>query len=263
MGMFREHVAVSGTCGAAYAAGMWAATPIDAVQAGVAGTLVCVGGALPDLDSDHGKPIQELTALLGAVVPLVLLRRFAEAAHSFDALVGLGIVTYCLVRYGGGWALRKLTVHRGMFHSLPAMGISGTLTYLAYKNPDVGVRLLMATGVMTGFASHLMLDEWCSVDWKGLTPRLKKSAGTAIKWAGDRPSATVACYALLLGSVYVTAIDGGLIEVSSIGLPQPIARGEYGVPADHLPDNDPREAVAPDVVRFAASEPDTDGVLMR
>ena len=223
MGMFREHVAVSGTCGAALAGGMWVATPIDAVQAGVAFTLVGIGGALPDLDSDRGRPIQELTALLGAAVPFVLLRRFAEFAGSFDAIVGLGIFTYVCVRYGGGWILRRLTVHRGMFHSLPAMMVSGLLAFLAYKSPDPGVRMLMATSVMTGFASHLVLDEWCSVDWRGLRPRLKKSAGTAIKWAGSDPSATVACYALLGVSLYAAAIDGDLIEVNRLGVPQPVA----------------------------------------
>ena len=222
MGMFREHLAVSGACGTALAAGMWVATPIDAVQAGVAFTLTGVGGALPDLDSDRGRPIQELTALLGAAVPFVLVRRFAELAHSFDAIVGMGILTYLLVRYGGGWALRKITVHRGMFHSLPAMMIAGLLTFLAYKSPEPGVRMLMATAVMTGFASHLMLDEWCSVDWRGLRPRLKKSAGTAIKWAGDYPSATFACYALLGVSLYATAIDGDLIEVNRYGLPRKV-----------------------------------------
>ncbi|MFH5806689.1 metal-dependent hydrolase [Alienimonas sp. DA493] len=221
--MFREHVAVSGTCGAALAAGMWIATPIDGVQAGVAFTLVAVGGTLPDLDSDRGKPIQELTALLGAAVPFVLVRRFAEVARSFDAIVGLGILTYLAVRYGGGWLLRKLTVHRGMFHSLPAMMISGLLTYLAYKSPEPGIRLLMATAVMTGFASHLVLDEWCSIDWRGLTPRLKSSAGTAIKWAGDRPAGTVACYALLAVSFYAVLIDGDLIEVNRVGVPQRVA----------------------------------------
>ena len=223
MGMFREHVAVSAACGTALGAGMWVATPIDGVQAGVCATLTTVGGVLPDLDSDHGRPIQELTALLGAAVPFVLVRRFAEFAHSFDAIVGLGIVTYVVVRFGGGKLLRTLTVHRGMFHSLPAMAVSGLLTFLAYKSPEAGVRLLMGTGVMTGFASHLMLDEWRSVDWRGLRPRLKKSAGTAIKWAGDYPSATFACYLLLAGSLYAAAIDTDLIEVNRVGLPRPIA----------------------------------------
>jgi len=223
VGMFREHVAVSGACGATLAAGMWVATPIDGVQAGVAFTLVAVGGTLPDLDSDRGKPIQELTALLGAAVPFVLVRRFAEIAHSFDAIVGMGILTYLCVRYGGGWLLRKLTVHRGMFHSLPAMMIAGLATFLAYKSPNTGVRLLMATSVMTGFASHLMLDEWCSIDWKGLKPRLKSSAGTAIKWAGDYPAATVVCYSLLGVCMYAAAVDGGLIEVNGRGLPQRVS----------------------------------------
>ena len=223
MANFREHVTVSAACGLAYGTGMWAGTPVDVVQAGVAGVLTGVAGMLPDLDSDHGRPIRELTSLLGATVPFVLVRRIAETGGGIDCVVAVGIVLYIAVRYGGGYLLRRLTVHRGMFHSLPAMVIAGLLTFLAYDAPNPGVRLLMATGVMVGFASHLMLDEWYSVSWSGFAPRLKKSAGTAVKWASDNWAATVACYALLAVCTYAAAVDGGLIRVDRTGVPQRIA----------------------------------------
>ena len=223
MANFREHVTVSAACGCAYGAGMWTATPIDGVQAGVAGVLCGVAGMLPDLDSDRGRPIRELTALLGATVPFVAVRRLAEFGHSFDSIVGLGIIIYACVRYGGAWCLRRFTVHRGMFHSLPAMAIAGLLCFLAYKSPDFGVRLLMGTGVMVGFASHLLLDEWYSVSWSGFAPRLKKSAGTAVKWAGDNHAATLACYALLAVAAYAAAVDSGVVRVNRAGVPQRIA----------------------------------------
>lgn len=226
MANFREHVTVSAACGCAFGAGMWTVTPIDGVQAGVAGVLCGVAGMLPDLDSDRGTPIRELTALLGATVPFVAVRRLAEVGHSFDCIVGLGIVIYGIVRYGGAWCLRRFTVHRGMFHSLPAMAIAGTLAFLAYKSPNFGVRLLMGTGVMVGFASHLMLDEWYSVSWRGLAPRLKKSAGTAVKWASGDPTATLTCYALLAICLYVAAVDSDLIAINGAGVPQRIAAEE-------------------------------------
>ena len=223
MANFREHVTVSAACGCAYGAGMWAFTPIDGVQAGVAGVLTGVAGMLPDLDSDRGRPIRELTALLGATVPFVAVRRLAAVGHSFDSVVGLGILIYVAVRYGGAWCLRRFTVHRGMFHSLPAMVIAGALAFLAYQSPHPGVRLLMGTGVMVGFASHLALDEWHSVSWRGFAPRLKKSAGTAVKWASGDVGATLTCYALLLVCLYAAAVDGGLVNVNEAGVPRRVA----------------------------------------
>ena len=222
MANFREHVTVSGACGAAYGLGMYATTPIDVTQACVAGTLTGVAGMLPDLDSDNGRPIRELTSLVAAAVPFVLVRRFVSWTGSFDGVVFLGILTYGLIRYGGANLLRQVTVHRGMFHSLPAMLIAGLLTFLAYKSGEVGGRLLMGTGVMVGFASHLMLDEWYSVSWGGGGPRLKASAGTAVKWAGPDGSANLACYALLCVSAYAVAVDGGLIAVDRLGVPQKV-----------------------------------------
>ena len=229
MANFREHVTVSAACGCAYGAGMWTATPIDGWQAGVAGVLTGVAGMLPDLDSDNGRPIRELTALLGATVPFVAVRRLAEVGHSFDCVVGLGILIYAVVRYGGGWWLKRMTVHRGMFHSLPAMVIAGLLCFLAYKSPNFGIRLLMGTGVMVGFASHLMLDEWHSVSWRGLAPRLKASAGTAVKWASGDVRGTLTCYALLAVCLYAAAVDGDLIRVNPVGVPQRIAAEERPV----------------------------------
>ena len=220
MAGFREHVTVSGACGAAYGGGMFLLTPIEPAQACVAGTLCGVAGMLPDLDSDSGRPIREIVPLLAAAVPFVLVRRFAAWTGSYDGVVFLGLLTYALVRYGGGKLLRRLTVHRGMFHSVPAMLAAGLLTFLAYKAPHLGSRLLMGTGVMVGFASHLLLDEWYSVDLRRL--RLKKSAGTAVKWAGPDPAANLACWGLMLLAGYLAAAEADVIELGPTGLPRKI-----------------------------------------
>jgi membrane-bound metal-dependent hydrolase YbcI (DUF457 family) len=46
---------------------------------------------------------------------------------------------------------RKLTVHRGMFHSIPALIIAAEVTFLAYHSDDIKVRMLMAIGTGLGF----------------------------------------------------------------------------------------------------------------
>jgi hypothetical protein len=41
---------------------------------------------------------------------------------------------YAAIRYGGSAMLMRLSVHRGMFHSVPAMVIAAELAFLAYKS---------------------------------------------------------------------------------------------------------------------------------
>ena len=212
MAAFREHITFSGLCGLGYGAGMYSLTPVSPVQAAVAGTLTCVAGMLPDLDSDHGRPIRELTALCAAALPALLARRFAQWTGEVDGVVFLSILTYVLVRYVGANLLRRVTIHRGMFHSLPAAIIAAEITYLSYVSPHVGVKMLMGTGVLLGFCSHLVLDELYSVTWRGLRPRLKSSAGTAVKWFGEYFFANAACYGLLIFLTYCTLVQGGLVE---------------------------------------------------
>ena len=93
---------------------------------------------------------------------------------------------YLFMRFGITNMIRKYTVHRGMFHSIPAvldLRRAGVLDLR--RRRDLDVRYYKAGGVIAGFMSHLILDEIYSVEWKGGRWRLKKSSGTAIKFWGD------------------------------------------------------------------------------
>jgi membrane-bound metal-dependent hydrolase YbcI (DUF457 family) len=104
---------------------------------------------------------------------------------------------YAFIRYGLSAMFKHLSVHRGMYHSIPAMMCVGLIVYLGYKHPSEDVRLFMALGTMLGFLSHLVLDELCAVDFRGLTPKLNQFAGTALKLHSKSMFANVACYSLL------------------------------------------------------------------
>ena len=80
-------------------------------------------------------------------------------------LAGAG--AYLLVRFGFGFLLKHCTVHRGMFHSLPAAVIFGEIAFLLAPSDDLGPKLFMAGAVVVGFLSHLLLDEIYSVDCRG------------------------------------------------------------------------------------------------
>jgi membrane-bound metal-dependent hydrolase YbcI (DUF457 family) len=172
--------------------------------------LTTVGGLLPDLDSDSGVPVRELFGLLAAVVPMLLLRRLLREDLPLDEALASAAIAYVAIRYGLSQVFRRLTVHRGMFHSLPALLIAGLIVFLIDKGSPFSVRLFLAGGVMIGFLSHLILDEFVSVDFMGLRPRLKKSAGSALKFASSSWPATVTCYLLLTALGYLAWRDMAL-----------------------------------------------------
>src|SRR5207302_8868428 len=117
---------------------------------------------------------------------------------SRDGAMLLAVLVYAAIRYGAANLLGSVAVHRGMFHSLPALLIAGELTFLACKFDPLPVRLLLAAGVALGFASHLVLDEMYSVRWDGALVKLKSSAGSAIKVLGRNWSANLVTYGLLV-----------------------------------------------------------------
>lgn len=207
MAGFRTHITVSTLCGIGY--GGVAVEPLGfGTETGLlAAGVTAVGGMLPDLDSDSGVPVRELSGLTAAVVPLLLTPRLIATGMTQEGILATLGGLYLLIRYGGGWAFRRLTVHRGMFHSVPAMLIAGLLVYLEYQSPHRGVRLLLAGGVMLGFLSHLVLDEVYSVDFHGVRLRLAKSAGSALKFVSPSWTATCVCYGFLGGLALLAYAD--------------------------------------------------------
>ncbi|MBY0457844.1 MAG: metal-dependent hydrolase [Gemmataceae bacterium] len=205
MAGFRTHITVSGALGLAY--GGFAVQPLGFTpEAGVlAAGVTAVGGMLPDLDSDSGVPVRELFGLAAVVIPLLAVPRLHHAGVSLEGILAGLLFGYLFIKYFVADAFRHLTVHRGMYHSIPAMVISGLCVYLVY--PTRGVRVLLSVGVMVGFLSHLVLDEIYSVDWRGLKPKLKSSAGSAVKFASPSAAATATCYLILGGLAYLAYLD--------------------------------------------------------
>lgn len=212
MANFREHVIVSGLLGVGYGGGAVWGFGFDPMQATLAGGLATLGGMLPDLDLDTGVPIRELFGLTGALAPLLLLNRLAGWGGSLEATILMAAGVYLLVRFGAAWVLSRVTVHRGMFHSIPAALIAAEIVFLCYSHSDPWPRLLLAGGVLVGFTSHLLLDEIYSVQVRGVSVRLNKAAGSALKLFSSSAAATFFAYALLLGLTYTICREQGVID---------------------------------------------------
>jgi LexA-binding, inner membrane-associated putative hydrolase len=196
MAGFKTHVTVSSLLGCGYA-GVGYLHHMPPATAVLAGALCGFSGMLPDLDSDYGVPLRETMAFTAATVPLLLVHRFASLGLDHDQMVLLGVSLYLFIRFGVTNAIRKYTVHRGMFHSIPAGLTFAGVAFLLAGGDNVDIRYFKAGGVFIGFMSHLLLDEIYSVEWKGGRYRFKKSFGTALKFWGDNPWSNFTCYAKL------------------------------------------------------------------
>jgi membrane-bound metal-dependent hydrolase YbcI (DUF457 family) len=198
MASYRGHLTFAGLLGAGYGSlalleGNW-----DWRTALIAAGLTTLGGLLPDLDSDSGVPVRELFGIAAAVVPILLFDHVkALCQQSTEQTVAVLAVLYLFIRYVLSYIFKSLTVHRGMFHSLPALVIAGLATYLLYPSEDMRRRLFFSGGVMLGFLSHLVLDEIYSVDFMGVRLHLNNYAGSALKLVSKSWLATLTTYLLL------------------------------------------------------------------
>ncbi len=196
MANFKTHVSVSSSLGVAYAGvGILCGVPIDCAL--LAGGLCGVSGMLPDLDSDSGIPLRETMGFAAAVVPMLLINRFQQFNVSHEMMVLIGVAIYGVIRFSMTRLISRWTVHRGMFHSIPAAFIFAGLAFLVCGGHEIHTRYFKAGAVLLGFMSHLLLDELYSVEWQGGRWRLKKSSGTAFKLWGKDAWANFSTYSKL------------------------------------------------------------------
>ncbi len=186
MAGFKTHITTSTLVGVGYGAAGYALGLEPLHSCMLAGGLCGVAGMLPDLDSDSGVPARETFAFSAAIVPMMLVHRMQHMGMPRDLIIFSGFLVYIAIRFGLSVIFKRYTVHRGMWHSLPAAAIVGLLTFLTVAGDNTFHRFYMAGAVVVGFLVHLILDEIWSIDWKNGVPRLKKSFGTAMKlWSGS------------------------------------------------------------------------------
>ena len=209
MANFQTHLAASTLLGVGYGGAAYACYGVPASTSILAAGLCSVSGMLPDIDSGPGRPLREITTFMAAVVPAMLVRRLEHLGVSPESVILTAAGIYAVIRFGFSWLLRHFTIHRGMFHSLPAAAIFGALVFLLAYNDNTTLRWFTAGSVVLGYLSHLILDEIYSVQWT--RPRLKKSFGTALKFLGEGwwPNASV--YAQLLVLTLAVVEDPGLV----------------------------------------------------
>lgn len=208
MAMFREHVATGAVISMLVCVGVYSyALVTDPILLLFLFGVTVIGSFLPDVDSDSGLPFYLVfgTMTLAATGVVVLYTLNTPYADDWRYLVGIPAAALFVFWFVIGAVVKKCTKHRGIFHSLPALLIASTGTFLLARHygHDDTTALVFAVAMGLGFLSHLVLDELHSeITLDGIPFNTKESAGTAMKWFSKRRGVNVAAYLVLATLVY-------------------------------------------------------------
>jgi len=161
--------------------------------------LCSLSGILPDLDSGPGRPLRETTAVLAAIVPMLMIDRFQHMGMNAEAIALAAALIYIVIRFGVAEIFKRYTTHRGMWHSVPAALACSFGAFIVVSGESIDIRIFKSMAVFIGFMVHLILDEIWSIQWKSGRPIFKKSFGTAIKfWYSKSLWSNVSTYGKLV-----------------------------------------------------------------
>ncbi len=203
MASYRGHLAFSSLLGGAVAGVGWWQLHLDWGPAVLAGGLTALGGLLPDLDSDSSVPVREVFGLAAAAAAFLAQRPLEHKGLTLEQRLVVAGGLYLFIRYGLRRLFGRLTVHRGMFHSIPALCIAGLVVFLIDHGSDLTVRAYLAAGTAIGFLSHLVLDQLYGIDLMGHKLRTGKHAGGPLKFISPSWTATATAYVILVGLAYL------------------------------------------------------------
>jgi len=145
----------------------------------------CLGtfsGTLPDIDSDTSTALKNFFNFLAVFLSFLFL--FARIGYlSIIEMMIIWAAIFSIVRYGLFQIFTWYTVHRGLFHSIPAAMASGLFVSVlcSYYFNMTPIRAWMCGFfVMIGYISHLVLDEVYSIELS--SARIKWTFGSACKF---------------------------------------------------------------------------------
>jgi hypothetical protein len=214
MANFTTHIAVGTVVSGALATLTLAAdvvAPENLIAVTMAGVL---GSVLPDIDLKDSRPSRAMFSGLAIFFSFAVLFN-AAMKFSIAELWILWLGTLLIVRYGLHAVFHRMSVHRGIWHSILAAVFCAVATAVVFQhlmNKPAGVAWLGGAFMFAGYITHLTLDEIYSVDV--MDTRLKSSFGTALKFIDQRHFySSLAMAAATLGAIVVspptaTFIDG-------------------------------------------------------
>ena len=214
MANFTTYIAI-GTVVSGALATLTLAADVVAPENLVAVTLAGVlGSVLPDIDLKELRPSRAMFAGLAIFFSFAVLFN-AATKFSIAELWILWLGTLVAVRYGLHTLFHRVSVHRGIWHSILAAVFSAVATAIIFNRvlgkPE-GVAWLAGAFMFAGFITHLTLDEIYSVDV--MDTRIKSSFGTALKLfdrrhiAASFAMASATALAIMVSPSTTTFVEG-------------------------------------------------------
>jgi len=182
MANFNTHFVVASGASAIVSGTLLSMEVIEPTQAIMAFVIGTFGGLMPDIDSDNSKAIGIGFTVVSLLITILLVF-VKSSSYSIIEMLIMGGAVFSLIRFGFIGIFRKISRHRGMFHSIPVAliwGVSTTILMHLFFGLDELVSWIYGFMMSFGYIVHLLLDEIYSVDLGNR--RLKKSAGTALKF---------------------------------------------------------------------------------
>jgi len=182
MANFNTHFMVASGASAVVSGTLLSMEVVSPEQAVIAFILGAFGGLLPDIDSAHSTSIKVGFNVFSLLITAMIVFIKSSTYSLIEMFIVAGLV-FAGIRFALLDIFRKISKHRGMFHSIPVALIFGILVAILMQY-FFGLNSLVAWvyGFMitTGYFVHLILDEIYSVDLRN--KRMKKSSGTAMKF---------------------------------------------------------------------------------
>lgn len=209
MANFNTHITVAAGVTGVCSAALLASNHIELNTCLWLWFLGSIGGLLPDIDSDNSTSLDSIFNILSIAFIISIIRYLSGEQYgdaSLFELTFIPIVAYVVLRYGVRNMFERMTIHRGICHSLlfvvlcslAMVNMTWQLTHQR-TSADADVIAWLSGGMLLlGCMIHLILDELWSIDWHGF--RLKQSFGTAMKLADMRSK--------LLSLVFIVAVVG-------------------------------------------------------
>ena len=201
MPSFNNHISVGAVLGGAALFFIISDKLLPQPEAFLITAAIAIGSILPDLDSDTSVPFHIVSSMLSLAVGALTYCYFKDLLSDNGEIIFRVIIAVLAVKFVISPIIKKLTKHRGIWHSIPAT-VSVTLgSFLALQMIDLTMRmrLYIAVALGAGYLSHLVLDEGISlfhfrflIFWSP-----KQSLGSALKFVVESKMITIIAYLII------------------------------------------------------------------
>ena len=191
---FKNHAKTGLFTGYVYGCALYSLDKVDAKTSIYCILATYLGSILPDYDSDHSRSFNIIMEFLSLLVSFIFILWVND-----PRLVPVSFLIYISMRYQVSVVIQRITIHRGVMHSIIALLCCSLSTVLILRYFDIVREWYIGVGLGIGFLSHLLLDEINSLyDLKSKKFVKKKSFGTAMKLCSNSWSSVVVCGIILV-----------------------------------------------------------------